>query len=113
MMDNIAVRSRGDVIIQEDPGGAPPSYLAKIWRYDPITDRVDVIAEHDPAFFAPGGTLTTAEESSGVIDASDILGDGWLLFDVQPHNFIGGEIAQGGQLLAMYLPSPRRHAVRH
>lgn len=113
MMDNLAVRARGDVIIQEDPTGGPASYLAKIWRYDPITDRVEVIAEHDPRFFSPGGTLSTDEESSGIIDVSDILGDGWLLFDVQSHNFIGGEVLQGGQLLLMHLPSPRRRAVRH
>ena len=105
MMDNIAVRARGDVIIQEDP---EPQRLAKIWRYDPYTDTVDLIAEHDPVRFAGA-----PEESSGVIDVSDILGDGWLLLDVQSHEFIPGDISQGGQLLAMHLPTPRRRSARH
>jgi hypothetical protein len=107
MMDNIAVRAQGDVIIQEDPGGVR---LAKLWRYDPITDRVEVIAEHDPVLF---GAASSGEESSGVIDVSSILGEGWLLFDVQPHFPLPGELVQGGQLLAMHLPVPRQRAVRH
>jgi hypothetical protein len=105
MMDNIVVRARGDVIIQEDPSGP---LVARIWRYDPVLDTVEVIAQHDPALFDGPRAISTSEESSGVIDASDILGDGWLLFDVQTHT-----AGQGGQLLAMHLPSPRRRAVRH
>jgi hypothetical protein len=112
MMDNVAVRAQGDVIIQEDPAG-PPSYLAKVWRYDPATDTVSVLAEHDPARFSGPAALSTGEESSGVIDASAIVGDGWLLFDVQPHFGASPDIVQGGQLLAMHLPTPRRRAARH
>jgi len=110
MMDNIVVRTRGDVIIQEDPDGP---LVARIWRYDPAADTVEVIAQHDPALFDGPRAISTVEESSGVIDVSDILGDGWLLFDVQPHTFMGGDIVQGGQLIAMHLPSPRRRVVRH
>lgn len=105
MMDNIVVRARGDVIIQEDPSGP---LVARIWRYDPVLDTVEVIAQHDPKLFDGPGAISTSEESSGVIDASEILGDGWLLFDVQTHT-----AGQGGQLLAMHLPSPRRRVVRH
>jgi len=105
MMDNIVVRPRGDVIIQEDPAGP---LVARIWRYDPALDSVEVIAQHDPRLFDGPNAISTSEESSGVIDASDLLGDGWLLFDVQTHT-----ANQGGQLLAMHLPSPRRRVVRH
>jgi len=50
-----------------------------------------------------------AEESSGIIDVSAILGDGWLLFTDQTHTAIGGELVEGGQLLAMYFPTgPRK-----
>jgi hypothetical protein len=110
MMDNITVRARGDVIIQEDPDGP---LVARVWRYDPSADKVEIIAQHDPALFSGPGAISTSEESSGVIEISDILGDGWLLMDVQTHNPIAGDVSQGGQLIAMHLPSPRRHVVRH
>src|SRR5262249_41576046 len=44
------------------------------------------------------------EETSGVIDASDLLGPGWFLIDVQAHYLIPGELVEGGQLLAIQLP---------
>ena len=110
MMDNIVVRARGDVIIQEDPDGP---LVARIWRYDPATDKLELIAQHDPALFDGPRAISTSEESSGVIDASDILGDGWILFDVQTHTPASGEVVQGGQLLAMHLTPPRRRVVRH
>ena len=112
MMDNLTVRTSGDVIIQEDVGGAR---LAKIWRYDPATDRVDVIAEHDFNLFTPGvpGAISINEESSGIIDVADILGEGWLLFDVQAHAPADAETLERGQLLAMRYPVMRRHSARH
>jgi len=101
MMDNIAVRASGDVIIQEDPAGGPRP--ARVWRYDIDTRRLDLIAE----------LTTPGPESSGVIDVSDILGEGWLLLDVQTHAPAAGEIVEGGQLLAMRLPVTRRRAAHH
>jgi hypothetical protein len=50
------------------------------------------------------GFLTIDEESSGIIDAEDLLGPGWFLFDVQAHYSIAGALVQGGQLLALYNP---------
>jgi len=112
MMDNIAVRSSGDVVIQEDPDTPE---LAKIWRYDPSTDRVEVIAEHDFALFGAGapGAISNNEESSGIIDVSGILGEGWMLFDVQAHAPAAGEVLNRGQLLAMRFPVTRRRSARH
>lgn len=110
MMDNIVVRARGDLIIQEDPDGP---LVARIWRYEPATDKLELIAQHDPALFDGPRAISTSEESSGVIDASDILGDGWILFDVQTHVPASGEVVQGGQLLAMHLTPPRRRVVHH
>ena len=51
---------------------------------------------------APG---STNEESSGIIEAFDLLGAGWYLLDVQAHYALPGdpEIVEGGQLLAMYV----------
>jgi hypothetical protein len=48
------------------------------------------------------------EESSGIIDVSSILGEGWYLLDVQAHYPIAGELVEGGQLLAMYVPPGKK-----
>lgn len=104
MLDNLTIDRRGRLLIQEDPGSQ--NHLAKIWQYDPARDTLQLVAEHDPARFTPGapGFLTRDEESSGIIDAGDILGEGWFLLDVQAHYAIPGELVQGGQLLAMHVP---------
>jgi hypothetical protein len=106
MFDNLTVNSRGELLLQEDPGGQ--DYLARIWHYDPDTDALTALAQHDPARFTPGvpGFLTRDEESSGIVDVSDILGNGArdiYLLDVQAHYALGGELVEGGQLLAMQL----------
>lgn len=103
MMDNICIDTHGRILIQEDIGNN--AALGKLWVYDIANDNLVQIAQHDPARFAPGGTnfLTQDEESSGIIDAKDLLGDGWFVFDVQAHYGIPGELVEGGQLLAMYV----------
>jgi hypothetical protein len=101
MMDNLTVSERGQILIQEDPGGQ--NHLAKVWLYDIDDETLTEIAQHDPVRFAPGGAsfLTIDEESSGIIDVSDILGDGTFLLDVQAHYPLEPELVQGGQLLLM------------
>ena len=48
--------------------------------------------------------ITQDEESSGIIDARRILGDGWFLLDVQAHKTSSDpELVEGGQLLAMFI----------
>jgi hypothetical protein len=116
MMDNMTVDKFGRVFLQEDPGGNARS--SKIWMYDIATDQVVLIAEHDrtrfggEAFGTTSASLPTSpfnnnEEASGIIDASDILGDGWYLMDVQAHYTTGlsTTLVEGGQLLAMYVPT--------
>ncbi len=109
MFDNITVTKDGKVILQEDVGNN--ARLGKIWEYDPATDTLTVLAQHDPDRFDPaapvGGEpfLTADEESSGIIDVTDILGSAGqnvFLFDVQSHNALGGELVQGGQLGLLY-----------
>lgn len=113
MMDNIAIDRRGRILIQEDPGAS--DYLATVWRYTIETDTLEAVARHDPARFhsaSPGWLKTNDEESSGIIDASDILGEGWFLLDVQaPHPVTDptGELVAGGQLLALHVPPGRRN----
>jgi hypothetical protein len=107
MMDNITVTDRGSVIIQEDVGNQ--NHLGKVWRYNIATDTLEMVAQHDPARFSPGssGFLTIDEESSGVIPMDEILGEGWFLLDVQAHYATDTELVEGGQLLAVHIPSAR------
>jgi len=104
MLDNMTVTRRGQIVLQEDPGGQ--DHIAKIWRYSIREDTLNLIAQHDPARLAPGAPnfLTRDEESSGVIDMSDILGEGWFLLDVQAHYPTDAELVEGGQLLALRYP---------
>ena len=70
-----------------------------------------MVAEFDPELFAPGSPnlITIDEESSGIIDAADLIGRGWFLFDAQIHaaspNPANVEL---GQLLAMKVADFRR-----
>lgn len=107
MLDNITVTAEGKLILQEDPGNQ--SYIAKVWSYDPVTDVLTQIAQHDPALFTAGSPTfkTQDEESSGVIDVTSVLGDAdtkAFLLDVQSHlNSSDPELVQDGQLLAMFV----------
>ena len=108
MLDNITVDSAGRVLLQEDTGGA--AHNAKVWQYDIATDTLTLIAQHDPARFGDVGVAATApftidEESSGIIDARDVLGPGWFLLTVMAHYPLGGGLIEGGQLLALHAPA--------
>jgi hypothetical protein len=109
MMDNLCMTDRGQLLLQEDIGNN--AQIGKIWRYDVDTDTVVEVAKHDEDFFAPGAAnfLTIDEESSGIIDVSDILGEGKFLLDVQAHYNAGDvELVQGGQLLLMSVPPGKK-----
>lgn len=105
MFDNLTVDGLGHVILQEDPGNN--AHLAKIWQYDPTADALTQLATHDPNSFLSGGStfLTQDEESSGIIDMTDILGNAGeqvFLLGVQAHHPIAGPLVEGGQLLLMH-----------
>jgi hypothetical protein len=105
MLDNIGVNGRGQIVALEDIGNQPA--LGKVWLYDLASDDLTQLAEHDPARFTPGapGFITQDEETSGVIDVSSILGQGWYLLDDQVHAASSDpELVEGGQLLAMHVP---------
>jgi hypothetical protein len=106
--DNIDIDSRGNLLIQEDPGGNV--HLARIVAYDIDTGDRGIVAEFDPAQFkpvTPGGTdapFTIDEESSGIIDAREVLGRGWFLLDAQVHKaHPDPALVEHGQLLAIYV----------
>jgi hypothetical protein len=103
MFDNMTIDQHGQILIQEDVGNQ--AHLSKVWLYNVTKDRLVEIAQHDPKRFAPGAPnfLTQDEESSGIIDVSSILGEGWFLLDVQAHYPLGGELVEDGQLLALHI----------
>jgi hypothetical protein len=106
--DNLDIDSRGNLLIQEDPGNNV--HVARIVAYDIDTGDRGVVAQFDPAQFkpvTPGGTdatFTIDEESSGIIDAREVLGRGWFLLDAQVHKaHPDPALVEHGQLLAMYV----------
>lgn len=103
MLDNMTVTRNGRILMQEDPGNQ--AHIAKVWSYNIATNALTLVAQHDPNRFAPGAPnfLTQDEESSGIIDVSEIFGEGFFLLDVQAHYSIPGELVEGGQLLGMYI----------
>ena len=118
MFDNITVGKDGTVYLQEDVGGA--AHNGKIWAYNPTSDSLSQLFKHDAALFgdvvsgASVGAVspyTNDEESSGVIEITDILGrnDGktYLLTSDQAHytTLISATNVEGGQLLVLSSPS--------
>ena len=108
MLDNVTIDPFGRIVMDEDPGNQ--GRVSKIWLYQIATGEFIEVAHHNPKFFDPtilnnSSFITQDEESSGIIDASDILGDGWFLLDVQAHKVNTGdpELVEGGQLLAMFI----------
>jgi hypothetical protein len=102
--DNMGIDRFGNLLIQEDPGNN--AQLARIVAYDVGTGDRGVVAEFDPALFGAGapGFLTRDEESSGIIDASKVLGKGWFLFDAQVHKAFPDPIkVEYGQLLTLHV----------
>jgi hypothetical protein len=73
---------------------------------------------HNEKFFKPGTSnfLTQDEESSGVIDASEIIEDGWFLADVQARQNIAAtdpELVERGQLFALDIDPSLEASVDH
>lgn len=103
--DNVVVDRAGHVLIQEDRGSS--ALLARVWIYDILTGQLTRLARANPDFFRTSGSnfLTTNEESSGIIEARDLLGPGWFLLTMQAHvSANDAELVERGQLLAMFVP---------
>lgn len=110
-IDNLVVDSKGNILIQEDPGNN--AVISRIFAYRISDGAFAEIARFDANRFTPGGPqfITMDEESSGIIDASDLLGPNTYLFDAQVHSakeLTPGtgkgtveELVEGGQLLRL------------
>ncbi|MFO0829538.1 MAG: hypothetical protein U0572_15475 [Phycisphaerales bacterium] len=111
MLDNMCVvntiQGGTKILMQEDPGNA--SWNAKTYMYDVATDTLTTLLQSDPARFGDLSTPATApftqdEENSGIIDASDVLGAGWFIADMQAHYALPNPLVEGGQLYAFFVP---------
>jgi len=121
--DNIACDFKGDVFIQEDGSGSALD-LSRVWKYDASEGTMTVIAHHNPKFFKDNGQgefLSDEQETSGILDLSAVLGEGWYLLTSMAHAPVApgapnkqlGKLEsfefdppyyEEGQLMVMYLP---------
>jgi hypothetical protein len=117
--DNVETTPEG-LYIQEDTGShnAQPAFPgatnARIWRYGLAGGGLTVVAEVNQAVPGSPSVNKGAWESSGIVDASSILGPGAFLVDVQAHGWDitvpGGNDApaipkrERGQLLVLRAP---------
>ncbi|MBI3774786.1 MAG: DUF839 domain-containing protein [Gammaproteobacteria bacterium] len=113
MFDNITVNKDGTLIMLEDVGNN--QHNGKMWKFDPATASLVKLAGFDPALFGDigrTGALTKDEETSGVIDVTEILDREddrvYNLFVAQNHASSNDpETVEGGQLLLMSQPAPK------
>jgi hypothetical protein len=105
--DNVDT-SAGSLMVQEDSSQPPRS---RIFRYDFATETWSVVASVN----GPPTATQAAWESSGIVDSSDVFGDGAWLVTVQAHSVFVDQSAppapgttidkrEGGQLLLVRLP---------
>jgi hypothetical protein len=91
--DNVETTKRA-ILFQEDPG-AQNTYAAanangttaRTWKYDLKTGALTVVAKVNQAALdanAPQGNW----ESSGIVDASEVIGPGWFFVDIQAHSVL-------------------------
>ncbi len=117
--DNIAV-GRHSLMVQEDPAYAEFNRPERIWNFRILKDGslgkpLAVVELKNKKF--TGNVCSDAAgscwESSGIIEASEWLGEGSWLFDVQAHtlpfSYLDGQTmvdvsSEGGQLLYLRLP---------
>jgi hypothetical protein len=111
--DNLALSAKA-LVIQEDRNYAHSGYN-RVLAYRFADETLEAVARTDPrpiAIERAGGP--GAWESSGVIDASELFGEGWWLLDVQagdvsvsvpgPSLEPGSAEGEGGQLLKVFIP---------
>jgi hypothetical protein len=113
MFDNITVNDDGTLVLLEDVGNN--QHNGKIWTFSPKTGSLVKLAGFDPLLFGDigvKGTITKDEETSGVIDITEILDqdDDWTynLFVAQNHAASNdAQTLEGGQLLLMARRAPK------
>jgi len=109
------VSARGIMVIQEDRnaehrGPEVAGGYGRVLVYDLASGSLRPVARVN----TPGSLLPGTWESSGVIDASRLLGEDWWLLDVQAHDQtapqpgpdleVDSSVGEDGQLLAIRIP---------
>ena len=113
MFDNMTVNEDGTLLLQEDVGNN--QHNGKLWKFNPADGSMLKLAGFDKALFGDiglNGSLTKDEETSGVIDVTDILdrddAQVYNLLVAQNHAASGNpETVEGGQLLLLAQPAPK------
>jgi hypothetical protein len=115
MFDNMTVNDDGSLILLEDIGNN--QHNGKVWKYEPKTGALTKLTKFDPALFGDvgvSGTETKDEETSGVIDITELLDREdddtvYNLLVVQNHRpNADAELVEGGQLVLMATKAPKR-----
>ncbi|MBG0800749.1 phytase [Methylocystis sp. H4A] len=107
MFDNMTIDGFGRIVLQEDVGGN--DRLGRIYVYGIDSGQLVQVARHNPKFFGGNASnnptfLTNDEESSGVVDAAELIRGGWFLTTVQPHHASSdAELVENGQILALFI----------
>jgi len=105
--DNVATSARS-LMVQEDPAHPAWARAPRIWRFTLAASRPTdprAVAELLNPECVLGGS--TCWESSGIVDASEWMGEGTWLFDVQAHTRPEprlGIAREAGQLLRLRVP---------
>ena len=103
--DNMGIDSKGNLLIQEDPGDN--AHLARIVAYD-VDDRRPrcrrrVRPGPVPRRRRPASSPRTRSRAASSTP-SEVLGKGWFLFDAQVHKaFPDPAKVEYGQLLALHV----------
>lgn len=71
--DNIEVDSKGNILIQEDPGGNDAN--ARVLAYRISDGKIATVAKFKDVYVVPGGAqfITNDEETSGVVEATSFV----------------------------------------
>lgn len=100
------------LVIQEDRESAFRDNPSRVLVYRFSNRSLTPVAEVSK----PAGAARFEWESSGVIDASNLLGGGWWFVDVQAHDIRtapqpgptlepNSSVGEDGQLFALYIPN--------
>jgi hypothetical protein len=111
--DNLGIG--GTTLMIQENHNDEDSRAARVWAYDLTTGSLRAVAKTDPTVGAvTRGGGRGVWESSGIVDVSDVFGDGTWLLDVQAHRTavaqqgldlqIDSGKGSGGQLLLMTVP---------
>jgi hypothetical protein len=104
IFDTISIDKLGRILVPEVAGRDAGVSRIRACR---IEHGVLVEVDHDRDLFQPGADparfITEVEDSSDLIDAQHIFGQGWFLLDARAHKHDDLEPNQNGRLLAMHV----------